>query len=156
MHIVTYIQNTYQWNSQANSRIIDAIATSGTDGGAVELLSHLLMAEHIWFLRIEGFDTRTRDVWPLLSLHECRERYRENASIADAWLEKATPADIQRQVDYRNSKGEAFSSTVADILLHITHHSAYHRAQINLQLKSAGTPPAVVDYISFARGEWGQ
>ncbi len=147
-------RKTFRWNTLANLRVIDAIQTAGMDDAATGLLSHSLTAEHIWFLRIEGFDTRTRDVWPLLSLNECRDRCAENDAIAADYFAKASAVELDRSIQYRNSKGESFTGIISDILTHVSHHSAYHRAQINRRLRELGAVPAVVDFISFSRGEW--
>lgn len=154
MHVAAVFRKTFEWNTLANLRIISAMQLAGPDDTCVELLSHCLTAEHIWFLRIEGFDTRTREVWPQLRLNECLERCRENDAIAAAYFSNATDAELSRTVQYRNSKGEIYSGIVSDILTHVSHHSAYHRAQINQRLRKAGAAAAVVDFISFTRGEW--
>lgn len=154
MDTLSQLKKTFVWNTLANTRILTAIEEAAADAAAVTLLSHALTAEYIWFLRIEGFDTTTRDVWPTLSLGECRERCGENDAIIGAYLAGASEEELARDVSYRNSRGEAFTTAVADILAHVTHHSAYHRAQINRRLRECGAKPAVVDFISFARGEW--
>jgi uncharacterized damage-inducible protein DinB len=51
-----------------------------------------------------------------------------------------------------NSAGQAFTSTVEDILLHVCLHGQYHRGQVALLLREAGAAPATTDYIAFARG----
>jgi uncharacterized damage-inducible protein DinB len=154
MNALSLLKKNFVWNTLANMRILAAIGEAGADADALHLLSHALIAEYIWFLRIEGFDTATRDVWPALSIGECRERCSENDAIIGAYIAGATEAELGRSVSYKNSRGEAFTNVVADILTHVTHHSAYHRAQINRRLRECGAQPAVVDFISFSRGEW--
>ncbi len=154
MDTSAHYRKIFRWNVLANIRMIDAIAPEGNNDALVELLSHILAAEHIWLLRIEGFDTRTREVWPLLALTECRERCLENNAIVMRYLANAEEEDLARIVTYSNTKDEAFSNSVADILTHVTHHSTYHRAQINSRLRALGAAPAIVDYISFARDSW--
>ncbi|MCZ7556592.1 MAG: DinB family protein [Bacteroidia bacterium] len=154
MDTLSQLKKTFVWNTLANKRVLAAIEEAAADAAVVTLLSHALMAEYIWFLRIEGFDTTTREVWPALSPAECRERCGENDAIISAYLTSASEAELARDVSYKNSRGDAFTTSVADILTHVTHHSAYHRAQINRRLRECGAKPAVVDFISFARGEW--
>jgi uncharacterized damage-inducible protein DinB len=63
----------------------------------------------------------------------------------------ASPERLTEEVSYTNSKGEAWSSTVDEILTHIAIHSAYHRGQIAADLRSAGQTPAYTDYIHAVR-----
>ncbi len=58
---------------------------------------------------------------------------------------------LDQSVSYTNSQGEAWSSTVEEILTHITVHSAYHRGQIASDLRAAGMTPAYTDYIHAVR-----
>jgi len=61
-------------------------------------------------------------------------------------------SDVARAIDYRNSAGQAFRSTVEDILLHVALHGTYHRGQIALVIRGGGGEPASTDYIAFIRG----
>ena len=58
---------------------------------------------------------------------------------------------LDDKVEYRNSKGESWSSSVEDILAHVLLHSAYHRGQIALQMRSSGIAPAYTDFIHAVR-----
>ena len=46
-------------------------------------------------------------------------------------------------VGYRNSQGEYWTSTVADILTHVTMHSAYHRGQIAAAVRERADEPGL-------------
>ena len=59
--------------------------------------------------------------------------------------------DLIRMVEYRNSKGEAWSNRVEDILTHVLMHSAYHRGQIALEMRASGAQPAYTDFIHAVR-----
>jgi uncharacterized damage-inducible protein DinB len=61
------------------------------------------------------------------------------------------PASLDGKVEYRNSKGEPWSSRVEDMLTHVLFHSAYHRGQIALQMRAAGNEPAYTDFIHAVR-----
>jgi uncharacterized damage-inducible protein DinB len=58
---------------------------------------------------------------------------------------------LNDQVEYRNSKGQAWSSRVEDVLTHVLFHSAYHRGQIALQMRASGMEPAYTDFIHAVR-----
>jgi uncharacterized damage-inducible protein DinB len=81
-------------------------------------MEHIVGAEFLWLSRLTGRPSPL-DVWPELDLNACAARVEEldSESLTDA-------------VAYRNTNGEVWSSTVADILTHVTIHSGYHRGQI--------------------------
>ena len=74
--------------------------------------------------------------------------------MARAWagfLDEPEGADLDGGVAYRNSQGEAWTSTVGDILTHVVSHSAYHRGQVASELRAAGFAPAYTDFIHAVR-----
>ena len=90
-------------------------------------------------------------VWPELDLDACAAGV---ARLAERWpryLDTLADGDLQDGVGYRNSRGEHWTSTVADILTHVTLHGAYHRAQIAAAVREAGGEPAYTDFIHAAR-----
>ena len=52
---------------------------------------------------------------------------------------------------YVNSKGEQWSTTVEDILLHVVLHSSYHRGQVAYILRAGGFTPPYTDYVHCIR-----
>jgi uncharacterized damage-inducible protein DinB len=61
------------------------------------------------------------------------------------------PAGLDETVDYVNSKGEPWTSSVEDILTHTVLHSSYHRGQIASDMRASGHAPAYTDYIHARR-----
>ncbi len=61
------------------------------------------------------------------------------------------PAELERVVGYRNSRGEPWTSTVGDVVTHVVIHSAYHRGQVASELRGAGFEPAYTDFIHAVR-----
>ena len=61
------------------------------------------------------------------------------------------PEKLAEAVSYKNSKGEVWSNSVQDILMHVVIHSAYHRGQIAADMRSAGHVPAYTDFIHGVR-----
>ena len=67
------------------------------------------------------------------------------------YLDAQSPSGFDEKIDYRNSKGEPFSSRVEDIITHVLIHSAYHRGQAALEMRAAGLQPAYTDFIHGVR-----
>lgn len=122
------------------------------DNKATALLAHVVAAHYVWYCRVTGRDTSSIAVWPdspLETLAQAvEERYRDWIEL----LHTAPEESLQRVVEYTNTKGVAYTNTVADILSHVLLHGMYHRAQIASLVKASGGIPASTDFIVYARG----
>ena len=116
-----------------------------------DLFGHILGSEHVWLSRI-NISAPKFAVWPSLTLDEAERLAAENAAAYQKLASELTPETRQRPVTYRNSAGDQFTSTLEDILTHVSMHAAYHRGQIAASLRAAGDTPVATDYIAFARG----
>ena len=117
----------------------------------LDLYAHVLGSEHVWLSRINGTPPKFA-VWPSLTLDECERLGGDNAVAYQQLALQLTPETRQRSITYRNSAGEQFTSTLEDILTHVSMHGAYHRGQIAASLRAAGDTPIPTDYIAFVRG----
>ncbi len=135
----------------ADERVVRALANCpAAQEESLPLLSHLLAAEHVWLARLER-RAAVRPVWPALSFADCEALAVENAVGYAAYLEHLSEADLAEVVQYKNSKGVEFATSVVDILTHLVIHGAYHRGQIAKALGRAGTPATETDYIAYVR-----
>jgi uncharacterized damage-inducible protein DinB len=136
----------------ADAAALEALrASPGSDLRAVTIYAHVLGAEAVWLARLDG---RVADVavWPSLSVDECAALSARNAAELDALLASLTPDDLAREIDYSNSAGQRFRSTIEDILLHVALHGSYHRGQVALVIRDGAGEPISTDYIGFIRG----
>ncbi len=137
----------------ADRLVIDALrGADRLDPKLVELFGHVLGAEHIWYARLVGAPA-TVAVWPTLSLDQCASLAAENLSRFTALVAGLEPGQEVRPVTYTNSAGATFTSTVAEILIHVAMHGSYHRGQIAWALRASAQTPRPTDYIAFTRGE---
>jgi len=94
-------------------------------------------------------------VWPASTLEDCTRLADKMSSEWHNYLTQldaqAPGASLDNSVEYRNTKGEPWSSRVDDILTHVLFHSAYHRGQIALQMRASGLIPASMDFIHAVR-----
>jgi uncharacterized damage-inducible protein DinB len=118
---------------------------------SLELLAHILAAEHVWISRLlrrpPEFPT-----WPALSKAECARLAERNGRELTDYVGTRTEQDLAEEVTYVNSAGNQFTSRADDILLQIFLHGTYHRGQIARALRIAGQEPNPTDYIAFIRG----
>ena len=113
-------------------------------------LAHIFSAEKLWLERLRQQPQSTA-VWPNLSIDQCETIADEISSGWRDYLNHLPPGGLQEAASYRNSKGEPWSSRVEDVLLHVLLHSAYHRGQIALEMRTSGLEPAYTDFIHAVR-----
>lgn len=118
---------------------------------ALEIMSHILGAEEVWLARLQRRPAAA-PVWPVLSVEGCAELAEANRKSFEACLAGLGGGDLDREVAYVNSAGQAFESKAWDLLVHVAMHGSYHRGQVMLLLRSAGHEPAPTDYIAYVRG----
>lgn len=136
----------------ADDRALGALRAAPSPAQAwIELLAHVLGSEHVWLARLHERPAEVA-IWPTLTLDGCAELAMANRLGYDTFLAELTPRALGRGVSYRNSAGQAFMSTVEDILLHVAMHGSYHRGQIAAAMRRGGAEPAPTDYIAFVRG----
>jgi uncharacterized damage-inducible protein DinB len=117
---------------------------------ARKVLAHIIGTQWLWLARIQGAASKMA-VWPELAASEVA---RESGEVLRAWRtllvdDKA----LARTVEYKNSKGEPWSSTVEEIATHVVFHGAYHRGQIATLLRDSGHEPAYTDFIHAVRSK---
>jgi uncharacterized damage-inducible protein DinB len=113
-------------------------------------MAHILSAQKLWFERLQH-QNQSLPAWPTASIHECLALADEMANLWRNYLTPLPPGAFHEKVEYRNSKGEPWSSRVEDVLTHVLLHSAYHRGQVALEMRAAGLEPAYTDFIHAVR-----
>ncbi len=163
LSVLDHFKRFAAYNAWANARLYDA-ATALDDferkrdvkGYFTSLhgtLNHLLSADRIWMQRL----TRTGDA-PLTldailfeqfgALREAREA--EDKRIGQ-FVAELSEADLDSELAYTNTRGEAKSLPRQVILTHVFNHQAHHRGQSTQMMRQLGVaePPAL-DLLYFA------
>jgi uncharacterized damage-inducible protein DinB len=117
---------------------------------AVAIMAHIIAALDLWHERWRPAGRRI-EVWPATPLADCRAALDRACGDWARSLATTSAADLDHAVAYVNTRGESWSSTVSDIVLHFVAHGSYHRGQIAALLGGAGEMPAYTDYIHAAR-----
>ena len=147
---MTEFERLLAYDAWANREALVSLQAAGNPPPkAVKLLAHLVGAGRLWLARLEGSREKPPAVWPELSLEDAARGVEELAARWRGFL--AGGPELQRKVSYTNSKGEPWTSSVADILMHVVIHGGYHRGQIASELRAAGFAPAYTDYIEAVR-----
>ena len=144
-------QQLFGYDGWANGEVLSSFRRAGTPPPrAVKLLAHVLGTEYIWLSRIKA-EKSPLAVWPELDMGQCERHTEQLGGIFGNYLDQLDEAAYEKKIVYQNTKGESWSNSVEDILMHVIMHSAYHRGQIASDMRAAGHAPAYTDFIHGVR-----
>lgn len=139
-----YFRKLFTYDDWANRETLAALdAAANVLPKSLAVMSHIIAAEWLWWARLEQREKRL-PVWP----DPVPDRFAtELDELSKEWKAYLGEPPLGESVEYVNSKGERWRSTVEDILTHVAMHSAYHRGQIAAQLRQSGDVPPYTDFI---------
>lgn len=137
--------NYDSWANSTVSRSISQLPESKERSEILSLFAHLLTAQLVWVNRINK-ESLPSEIWPSLSIPEIEKLLQDNPPKIRELISKKGEV-----IHYKNSKGESFTNSVEEILVHLTIHGQHHRAQIATLLRQAGQTPPATDFIFFLR-----
>jgi len=144
--MLSRIGRLFRYDEWANRQAL----ASAAPPRARALMAHVLGTEWLWLSRARRHSSPV-PVWPQWSAAECAAQADAVPRAWDGYLETLTEDGLREPVSYVNSKGEAWSSTVEDVLLHVVLHSSYHRGQVAAEVRARGGEPAYTDFIHAVR-----
>ena len=147
----------------ANERLIKATKplpeatlhkdTGSSFGSIYNTFLHLADAENIWWQRLQGIENA---VFPshenIISFEELASRLLQQNEALKNFITTTDTKGFEKVLNYCNTKGEAFSQPVYQILIHLFNHATYHRGQIVTALRGFNVSqiPAT-DFIVWSR-----
>lgn len=140
----------FRYDRWANHEVAKALSANNPPAKSVSWMAHIVAAEALWLARIQR-QPAPMPVWPKIELADL---LRQVHDVQGAWHDFLDPMDeaaLASACDYVNSKGERYSSSVADILMHVVMHSVYHRGQIAADMRASGLEPVYTDFIHAVR-----
>lgn len=141
----------FAYDQWANQGLLDfMLGQPSVPERARQLYAHMLAAQKVWLHRIEA-NPEPSPVWPDWPLPVCQTELKKLTERVAPLLPRWNDAEMARDVNYRNSQGQAFANKLGDILQHVLYHGAYHRGQIATHLRQAGLTPPATDFILAAR-----
>lgn len=154
------VRTLYAYNFWSNQRVLNACALLRTEQFTQNLhssfpsvrdtLAHIMLAEWLWLERWLG---RSPGFPPanFPDLASIRARWQKIEANLNEFIHQLTAADLDRIVEYKNTKGQAFSNPMWQMLQHLVNHGTYHRGQVATMLRQLGAAPVSTDLIAFFR-----
>lgn len=125
-------------------------------GGVFKLLSHCYAAETLWVTLLEGKEVGTPFSPPddLPTVDALAELWKATDARWRKVLADATDADLDRPIA-RVREGKTYTTSFADVLVHVSMHQMYHAAQFKNMLRQLGVAELPMsDFIVYAREQW--
>jgi uncharacterized damage-inducible protein DinB len=158
------MRRLFAYNSWANGKTLGALAEmppagyntnmKSSHGGIHGTMLHIVWAQHLWLLRWTGRpnDAASAGLQKAVSLESLRaysqEVDRETLAFLDARL---TDAFLRETFEMKTTKGDSYTHTYGEAMLHLINHSTYHRGQVAALVRQSGYRPPSTDFIRFAR-----
>ena len=143
-----HLRRLLQYDAWANRETVESLGERPPER-SLRWMAHIVGAEYLWLARMNRQPSPLA-VWPDLGVDACREKVTELGRLWPEFLESHRNS-LADTVSYTNTKGEAWTNTVEEVLTHVTIHSAYHRGQIASDVRAAGMTPVLTDYIHAVR-----
>jgi uncharacterized damage-inducible protein DinB len=149
--MLEHISRLFSYDDWANREVLSSLrAADAPPARSVDLLAHIVSAERLWLQRLVA-QQQTLPVWPTFALNQCESQIDQLADLWKNYLASLGEAGLVDSINYKNSKGENFTSQKQDVLLHVVMHSVYHRGQIAADMRAAGFTPPYTDFIHAVR-----
>ena len=149
--LVKHFIHLFKYNDWATKQAAQSIIKYGfREEKLSQLLSHIINAQKIWLNRLLGREVIISP-WDIQTIEENENQSIEITAKWINYLEGLTEKELEKRVDYKNTKKEKYSSSIKDITMHVINHSTYHRAQIAQIVGAKGGTPAITDYIFYQR-----
>lgn len=141
-----------RWNTWANSTVFEVLrAANGEPAKALAAFQHVLEGEMTWLGRIVDAPNPNVPLWGEAALAQVESWLpivdSRSAIVAAEVEENGT----DRAVEYTNSRGDAFTSSVEEMLTHMFLHSTQYRGEAAAFLNAAGHQVVDLDYIFWLR-----
>ena len=104
------ISQLFRYDDWANRRVLSALSElRNPPAKALHLAAHLLIAQKVWLLRLQGRDTMGINKLPSLSIAECKNLASENSEEFSLLVRDLALDGFETKVEYRNLSGAEFT-----------------------------------------------
>lgn len=157
-----YIRTLYDYNYWAHRRVWSCVVQLSDEqlhrpldysiGSIQAQLVHTMSAENVWFTRLRGESPASMfnpSDYP--TLDSIRQAWDKIEAQVYEYLGTLDDATLAHSLQYHNTAGNAFSTSIWGILLHLLNHGTDHRAQTLAMIHIVGGPTLDQDIIRYLR-----
>jgi uncharacterized damage-inducible protein DinB len=158
--IAEAVRTMYEYNAWANTRILDTAAHVTAEqllagGGASfdslrDTLVHAMSAQWLYLERWRGRSPRAfLDPREFPDVASIRRRWDEIERDTQAFVAGLSDAQLARDLEYTNMKGERWTYPLWQQMLHQVNHATQHRSEAAVMLTHAGHSPGWLDFLYY-------
>jgi uncharacterized damage-inducible protein DinB/GNAT superfamily N-acetyltransferase len=160
------LQTLARYNQWATARLLAAVGLLPEEAYRRNLglffksvhgtLNHLLLGEHeLWFKRFGGSTPAVTqlDLEIEPDRQHLQQRLQAGAGRWLPWLDGVTEQQLEGELRYRRTDGQALSLPFAATLVHVFNHGTHHRGQITAALTMLGQPCPILDLVYMLQEE---
>lgn len=114
---------------------------------------HIIMGYDVWYRRVFNEDLAGLKFWSDIQIPQLAVYAYETYNKWRNALINEDITDFGQLIEYKDLHGNTHQSSIDEILIHITSHSAYHRGQIQSLMKNQGIAPVKNDLIVYFRNQ---
>ncbi|HEU4551702.1 MAG TPA: DinB family protein [Chitinophaga sp.] len=142
-----FFKELFEYNHHFNQKLI-AIATENAESVSekyVALQSHILNSHQVWNCKFQP----GRQPYSPWDIHPLRDLSAIDKNNFEASMLILDTFELNQNIQYTTTRGQAFNNSVRDILFQVINHSTYHRGQIATLFRQCGIEPVLTDYIFY-------
>jgi len=118
------------------------------------LLRHVLGAEWLWCERWNGRSPKAIMEPPSdLDGRGFRAEWDKVRAAQQSFLDELSNSQLDGDISYVNLKGERWTYSLSNVLLHVVNHGTYHRGQFTHFLRDLGMAAPSTDFLLFIEAE---
>lgn len=150
--MIAHYRKMFAYNFWANQLFIDCLdKATVANAKSFLLMSHLLTAEEVWLCRLQGREAPLQRLWKEYPIGELQQKTEERKADWETFLKNIEEAKLRAPIQYKDSRGQTFTTEIGDVLNHVINHSTYHRAQMAFLFRQELIEPPATDYILYIR-----
>jgi uncharacterized damage-inducible protein DinB len=135
------LKEGFIYDHYANNAWLVPILTQGCEE-STKVFKHILAASEVWVTRLEGSS--------LPKMPDMEISAEVLANLKTRWLSAVDRYAYPDEISYRNTQGQPYTRTFADIARQAMNHGTYHRGQIRQIFGSRGLEFPDTDFILFS------
>jgi uncharacterized damage-inducible protein DinB len=126
------------------------LETGSSFGSLLTTMAHLLGTEQVWLGRFLGAPPAMfPDEADYTDLAGVRAGFEELWTQLEFYLASLTLDQLQAEIAWVSRSGDSYRRPVWEALVHMSHHSGYHRGQLTTMLRQLGHQPPATDLIHY-------
>ena len=126
------------------------VPTGSSFGSLLATLAHVLASEQVWLGRFVGAPLESYpDESAFADLAAVRAGFEELWPQMEFFLAGLQQAQLDVELEWISRGGNRYRRPLWQALVHMSHHSAYHRGQLATMMRQLGHRPPSTDLIGW-------